>query len=160
MEDPIYVIIAVILMIVGAVGTVAPVLPGVPLCWAALLVLKFAPSVSDNISWVTIVVLGILTLGVTIIDNVLPVWGTKKMGGNKKVVWGATIGLLVGFFLGPLGIIFGPFLGALGGALLSGNKIMPAAKQASGAFLGYIAGLTLKLISVGLILFFFVKTLM
>lgn len=160
MEDPVYVIIAVILLIVGAVGTVAPVLPGVPLCWGGLLVLKFAPSVSDNISWVTIVILGILTLGVTILDNVLPVWGTKKMGGNKKVVWGATIGLFAGFFLGPLGIIFGPFVGALVGALLSGNKIMSAAKQASGAFLGYIAGLTLKLITVGLILFFFVKALL
>lgn len=160
MEDPVYVIIAVILMIVGAIGTVAPVLPGVPLSWAGLLLLKFAPSVSDNISWATIIFLGILTLGVTILDNVLPVWGTKKMGGNKKVVWGATLGLLFGFFLGPLGIIFGPFVGALIGALLSGNKIMPAAKQASGAFLGFIAGLTMKLITVGLILFFFVKALM
>lgn len=159
MQDPIYVIIATILMIVGAVGTIAPILPGVPLCWAGLLVLKFTPSVSDKISWVTIIILGVLTIAVTIIDNILPVWGTKKMGGNKKVVWGATIGLLVGFFFGPLGIIFGPFVGALGGSLLSGNKIMPAAKQASGAFLGYIAGLTLKLITVGLILFFFITTL-
>lgn len=160
MQDPAFIIIAVILLIVGAIGTIAPVLPGVPLSWAGLLVLKFAPSVSDNISWTTIIILGALTVGVTIIDNVLPVWGTKKMGGNKKVVWGATIGLIVGFFFGPLGIIFGPFVGALGGALLSGNKIMPAVRQASGAFLGYIAGLILKLITVGLILFFFVRALL
>lgn len=160
MQDPVFVIIAVILVFVGAVGTIAPVLPGVPLCWAGLLVLKFAPSVSGNISWTTIVVLGVLTAAVTVLDNILPVWGTRKMGGGKKVVWGATLGLVAGFFFGPLGIIFGPFVGALLGALLSGNKVVPAAKQASGAFLGYIAGLVIKLINVGLILFFFVKVLM
>lgn len=160
MQDPIFIIIAVVLLIVGAIGTVAPVLPGVPLSWAGLLVLKLTPSVSDNISWTTIIVLGVLTIIVTLLDNILPVWGTKKMGGNKKVVWGATIGLLVGFFFGPLGIIFGPFVGALLAALISGNKIMPATKQASGAFLGYIVGLTIKLITVGLILFFFIKALL
>lgn len=160
MQDPVFVILAAILMIVGAVGTVAPVLPGVPLCWTGLLMLKFAPSLQNEISWATIIVLGVLTVGVTFLDNVLPVWGTKKMGGNKSVVWGAAIGLLVGFFFGPFGIIFGPFIGALAGALLSGNKIVPAAKQASGAFLGYIGGLILKLVTVGLILFFFVKVLL
>ena len=87
-------------------------------------------------------------------------WGTKKMGGNKKVVWGATIGLLVGFFLGPWGIIFGPFVGALIGGLLSGSKFMLATKHATGAFIGYIAGLIIKLITVGLIVFFFVVALM
>lgn len=159
MQDPVFVIIAVILVFVGAVGTIAPMLPGVPLCWAGLLVLKFAPFVSGNISWTTIVVLGVLTAAVTVLDNILPVWGTRKMGGGKKVVWGVTLGLVAGFFFGPLGIIFGPFVGALLGALLSGNKVVPAAKQASGAFLGYIAGLVIKLINVGLILFFFVKAL-
>lgn len=159
MEDPVYIIIAVILLIVGAVGTIAPVIPGVPLSWAGLLVLKFAPSLKDDISWVVIVILGVLTAVVTILDNVLPVWGTKKMGGNKKVVWGATIGLLVGFFLGPWGIILGPFIGALIGGLLSGTKFKYATKHATGAFLGYIAGLVLKLITLGLILFFFVIAL-
>lgn len=159
MEDPGFVILSAILVIVGAIGTIAPVIPGVPLCWAGLLVLKFAPSLKGEISWFTIVVLGIIMLVVTVLDNILPVWGTKKMGGNKKVVWGATIGLLIGFFLGPLGIFFGPFVGALAGALLSGNKLKPATKQASGAFFGYIAGLIIKMITVALIVFFYVKAL-
>lgn len=159
MPEPLLVAIAVICVIVGAVGTVAPVLPGVPLAWAGLLILKFIPSVKDNVSWVIIVLLGIITVGVTILDNILPMWGTKKMGGNKKVVWGATIGLLIGFFLGPWGIIFGPFIGALIGGLLSGSKFMLATKHATGAFIGYIAGLIIKLITVGLIVFFFVMAL-
>ena len=159
MPEPLLIALAVICLIVGAVGTVAPILPGVPLSWAGLLILKFVPSVKDNVSWAIIVILGIITIVVTILDNILPMWGTKKMGGNKKVVWGATIGLLVGFFLGPWGIIFGPFVGALIGGLLSGSKFMLATKHAAGAFIGYIAGLIIKLITVGLIVFFFVVAL-
>ena len=160
MPEPLLIALAVICLIVGAVGTVAPILPGVPLSWAGLLILKFVPSVKDNVSWAIIVILGIITIAVTILDNILPMWGTKKMGGNKKVVWGATIGLLVGFFLGPWGIIVGPFVGALIGGLLSGSKFMLATKHATGAFIGYIAGLIIKLITVGLIVFFFVVALM
>ncbi len=159
MPEPLLISLAVICVIVGAIGTVAPILPGVPLSWAGLLILKFVPSVKDNVSWAVIVILGIITVVVTVLDNILPMWGTKKMGGNKKVVWGATIGLLIGFFLGPLGIIFGPFVGALMGGLIGGNKVKPALKQASGAFLGYIAGLVIKIITVGLIVFFFVMAL-
>ncbi|MDO5663777.1 MAG: DUF456 family protein [Bacteroidia bacterium] len=160
MPEPLLISLAAICVIVGVIGTVAPILPGVPLCWAGLLILKFVPSVKDGVSWVIIVILGIITIGVTILDNILPMWGTQKMGGNKKVVWGATIGLLVGFFLGPLGIIFGPFVGALVGGLLSGSKFMLATKHATGAFIGYISGLIIKLITVGLIVFFFVIALL
>ncbi len=150
------IIVAVLLLVVGAIGTVAPILPGVPMSWGGLLMLKFIPSTQDDISWLTIVILGIVAVMITVLDNILPVWGTKKMGGNKRVVWGATIGLLFGFFLGPWGIIFGPFVGAFAGGLLSGTKFLHAAKHATGAFLGYITGLVLKLITVGLIIFFFV----
>lgn len=159
MGDLVLIIIATIILLVGAIGTIAPVLPGLPVSWAGLLFLKLIPSIKDDISWKVIILLGVFMLIVTILDNVLPVWGTKKMGGNKLVVWGATIGLIFGFFVGPLGIIFGPFIGALVGALITGNKLKSAAKQASGAFVGYITGLLLKLISLGFIVFFFIKTL-
>lgn len=159
MGDIVLIIVATLLVIVGAVGTIAPILPGLPVSWAGLLLLKFIPSLKDDISWKVIILLGVFILIVTILDNVLPIWGTKKMGGNKKVVWGATIGLILGFFIGPLGIIFGPFIGAFAGALLTSNRLKSATKQASGAFLGYLTGLLLKLISLGFILFFFTKTI-
>lgn len=159
MVDIIWIILATLSLIVGAVGTIAPVLPGLPLCWGGLLALKLIPSTQDEISWTAIIIIGVVTVVITILDSVLPIWGNKKMGGNKKVVWGATIGLLFGLFIGPWGIIFGPFIGALIGALISGSKLKPAAQQASGTFAGYLAGLILKLVTVGFIIFFFIRTL-
>lgn len=158
MGDIIWIILAALLLLIGAIGAIAPILPGVPLSWGGLLALKFIPSVRDQLSWKVIIILGILTVVVTLLDNVLPVWGTKRAGGNKQVVWGATIGLLFGFFLGPWGIILGPFVGAFLGGILSGTYVIPAMKHATGAFVGYIAGLALKLVTVGLITFFFIKT--
>lgn len=146
-------------MLLGGIGCVAPALPGPPLSWAGLLALKFAPAVKDNVSWTAIILLAIFTILVSVLDNVLPVWSTKKMGGGKNVVWGATLGMAVGFFFGIPGIILGPFAGAFLGGLLSGGKFRHSLKHASGAFLGFIAGLTLKLICVALIALFFVKSL-
>lgn len=159
MFDIILIILASLLLLVGAVGTIAPIIPGLPLSWGGLFILKLIPSTQENISWTAIIILAVVTVVITILDNVLPVWGTKKMGGNKQVVWGATIGLLIGFFLGPWGIIFGPFVGAFIGAIITGNRLKKATKQASGAFGGYLAGLLLKLIVVGFITFYFVRTL-
>lgn len=159
MADILWIVLAALLWLIGAVGSVAPIIPGLPLCWAGLLTLKFIPATKDDISWTVIVLLGVATAVISILDNVLPVWGTKRLGGNKHVVWGATIGLLVGFFLGPWGIILGPFAGALMGGLLSGTRFTPATKQATGAFVGYISGLVLKLITAGVIAFYFVRTI-
>ena len=160
MGDVIWIVVAAILLSAAAIGTIAPIIPGLPLSWGGLFILKLLLSTKDDISWTIIIILGIISAVITILDNILPVWGTKKMGGNKQVVWGATIGLLFGFFLGPWGIFLGPFVGAFIGALMSGNKLKSATKQASGAFGGYLVGLLLKLISVGFIIFFFIRTLL
>ena len=159
MVEPILISLAVILLIVGVIGSVLPVLPGPPLSWLGLLVLKFVPSVSHRISWSVIVAVGLLTLIVAILDNVLPIWSTKRIGGNKMVVWGAGIGFFAGFWFGPLGIILGPFVGALVAGLLSGSHIKAALKHASGAFIGFLAGIVLKFINLGLLVYWFVKVL-
>lgn len=113
MLEAILITLAVILLIVGIAGSVLPVLPGTPLSWLGLLLLKFVPSVSYHLSWSVVIAVGLFTLVVVFLDNLLPIWSTKKIGGSKKVVWGAAIGFVVGFWFGPLGVIFGPFVGAL-----------------------------------------------
>lgn len=159
MLEPVLITLAVILLIVGIIGSVLPVLPGPPLSWLGLLTLKFVPSVSYHLSWSVIVTLGMFTLIVAILDNVLPIWSTRKIGGNKWVVWGAGIGFVAGFWFGPLGIILGPFVGALVTGLISGSHIKAALKHASGAFIGFFAGIVLKFINLGVLVYWFVKVL-
>ena len=75
------------------------------------------------------------------------------------VVWGGGIGFIAGFWFGPLGIILGPFVGALVGGLLSGSHIKVALKHASGAILGFFAGTVLKFINLGILVYWFMKVL-
>ena len=159
MVEPILIILAIVLLITGMAGSILPVLPGPPLSWLGLLMLKFVPSLSQHLSWTVVIAVGLFTLLVFILDNLLPVWSTRKMGANKAVVWGAGLGFVVGFWFGPLGIIFGPFVGALIAGLISGSHIKAALKHASGAFIGFFAGIVLKFINLGVIVYWFVKVL-
>ena len=43
-----------------------------------------------------------VTILVLIIENIMPIWLTKKFGGSKQGIWGSTIGLLVGMFFIPI----------------------------------------------------------
>ncbi len=159
MLEPLLITLAVILLISGVAGSVLPVLPGPPLSWLGLLVLKFIPTVSYHLSWLVIIVVGLVTLVVFILDNFLPIWSTQKIGGSKVVVWGAGLGFVAGFWFGPLGIILGPFVGALVAGIISGAHIKAALKHASGAFIGFFAGIVLKFINLGIIVYWFAKVL-
>ena len=159
MLESVLIILSIILLISGIAGSVLPVLPGPPLSWLGLLLLKFVPSLSQHLSWTAVIVVGLFTLLVFILDNLLPIWSTKKIGGDKVVVWGAGLGFVAGLWFGPLGIILGPFVGALLAGLISGSHIKAALKHASGAFIGFFAGIVLKFINLGIIVYWFVKVL-
>ena len=146
-----------ILLLVGFLGTFVPVLPGAPLAWGGLLLAYFSPT--NTISVKTLIICGIAAVAVSVIDNIFPVLMTKKSGGSKAGTIGATLGLIAGFFLGPVGIIAGPFVGALAGELIHDfADTGRALKAAFGSFLGFLCGTGLKMATVGMFIFIFVKS--
>ena len=149
--------LAIILMIVGIAGCLLPVLPGPPLSYVGLILLHFTrfADISKNL----FIILGIVAVVVTIIDYVVPIWGTKQFGGSKYGIRGATVGLVIGLFLGPAGIIIGPFVGAVVGELIFKDDIKYAMKAGFGSLLGFLTGVGLKLAASLLMTFYFVKAL-
>ena len=109
-------IVAGVLLIVGFAGTFVPVLPGAPLAWAGLLAAYFSDYCSLSIAG--LIITAVCAVFVSVFDNILPVVMTKKFGGSKYAVTGSTVGLIIGFFVGPAGMILGPFIGALVGELI------------------------------------------
>ena len=105
--DILWMIVGSLFVLVGFIGCFLPVLPGPPLAYVGLLIqqLRSTPAFTTKQLLIWLVVVA----AVTILDYWIPIYGTKNFGGTKSGVWGATIGLLAGFFLGPLGIIIGPF---------------------------------------------------
>jgi len=112
-------IIAGLLNIVGIIGSVVPGLPGTSLCLVALVLCCIA--FPNPISIVITVFFAIVVLLAIILDYVAPGFLANKAGGGKKATWGANIGMIVGLFFTPWGIILGPFLGAFLGEILDGS---------------------------------------
>lgn len=149
------------LVLIGFVGSIVPVIPGPPISWAGLLLLKWTHFASDHGTAYehTLWILLFFVVLVTILDYVVPIMGTKKYGGSRRGVWGATIGVVVGLFFGPLGIVIGPFLGAYIGEITTGKKEKDALRAAWGSFMGFLLGVGMKLMVCGVILFFYIRYL-
>ena len=149
------------LVLLGFIGSILPVIPGPPISWVGLLLLKWTHYITDhgeaygNTLWILL----FFVILVTILDYVVPIMGTRKYGGSKRGVWGATIGVVVGLFFGPPGIIIGPFLGAFIGEITTGKKERDALRAAWGSFVGFLLGVGMKLMVCGAILFFFIRFL-
>jgi hypothetical protein len=132
-------------MILGILGSFLPVLPGPLTSWFGLLALHFTDSVPIN--WTFLIITLVIALGIWILDYMIPAMGTKRFGGSKAGIIGTSIGLIFGLiFLGPFGIIIGPFLGAFIGEILNKTKFNKAVKAAFGSFLGFLTSTFIKFI--------------
>ena len=141
-------ILAGLCMLIGIIGCIVPGLPGVPIAYAGLWIAQATERV--DFSWQTLLIWGVVTIVVSVLDYVVPAWGTKKFGGTKFGVWGSTIGVFIGLFFGAAGVILGPLAGAIIGELIGGKKSSEALRAGWGSFIGLLCGTILKLICCGL----------
>ncbi len=156
--DILLIALGALFMVSGILGCVLPVIPGPPLSYVGLLLLHFTQNYQFSTRF--LIVWAIITTVVYTLDYLIPVWGTKKFGGSKRGVWGSIIGLLIGLFMfPPFGIIIGPFVGAVVGELTAGKDHSSALKSGFGSFMGFLTGTLLKLITSGLMTWYFVKEL-
>jgi len=155
--DILFVVLGACFLLVGLLGCILPVIPGPPLSYVALLLLQatrfghFTP----KFLIITAIIMVLITIG----DYVLPIWGAKKWGGSKAGAIGAVFGLLIGLFFPPIGIIVGPFLGAVGCEIIAGRDTKTSLRSGFGSFIGFLLGTGMKLASSIAFTYFFVKEL-
>lgn len=137
-------VLAIVLMLLGILGAVLPILPGPVISFLGLLSLYFLEGepFTDRFIMIWLAV----AIAVSAVDQVVPILGTKKMGGTKFGVNGSIVGLIIGVFIfPPFGIIVGPFLGAVLGELIGGKDMNEATRSGFGSFIGFLSGTILKL---------------
>ncbi|MFS8136694.1 MAG: DUF456 domain-containing protein [Thermomonas sp.] len=144
-----YYLIAALLILVGLIGTVLPALPGLPLVFVGMLLAAWAGGF-EQVGVPMLVLLGVLTLVSLAVDFWATALGAKRVGASRKAIWGAMLGTFAGVFFGPIGLLLGPFVGALVGELLhrrslGGADLGDAAKIGLGTWLGILFGVVLKL---------------
>ncbi len=152
--DYILLTLGIAMVLVGIVGCFLPVLPGPPISFLALLLLHFTRWADFSTTF--LVVMAALAIAVTVLDYVVPAWGTKKFGGTKRGTWGATIGVIVGMFFGPVCIILFPLIGAFIGEYTGNQPTDRALYAALGSFIGILTGVVFKLVVSCLMTYYFV----
>ncbi len=144
-RDIAFIAIGIIMIIVGIIGCIVPAMPGTPLCWGALMLGYFVQW--TNIAIPALVIFGVLTVTVEVLNSFVPGIFSKKSGGSKAGSRGAMVGVMLGVFTGNVvGILLGPFLGALVGELIHDkSNFKTALKSAWFSFLGFLTGSGLRL---------------
>lgn len=144
MEIALY-ILSGLLLLTGIAGAMLPVLPGPPISFLAVLALHFTERYEFSTQF--LIIFGAVAAFITVLDYVIPIWGTKKFGGSKAGVRGSTVGLILGvLFFPPLGIIIGPFIGAVVAELVfTSDDFQKALRSGFGSLIGFLLGTGLKL---------------
>ena len=153
------IIAGLLLALAGIVGCILPFIPGPPLSFMSLLALSWARQ-WEPFSVRFLIVMGLLTVLLTVLDYVIPAGGAKKFGASKAGILGSMLGMPLGlFFFPPWGILIGGIGGAFLGELLAGKEGNTALRASWGVFIGYVAGTALKLAFSTIVLFFYMKEL-
>jgi len=140
-------IIGFLFALLGIIGSFLPVLPGPFTSWVGLLLLHLTKVVPLN--WTFLGITLAIAILIWLIDYFIPAMGTKKFGGTRYGVIGTMVGLIIGIlFLGPFGIIIGPFAGAFIGELIKdANNTKKALKAAFGSFIGFLTSAFIKFVA-------------
>lgn len=156
--DILLIVAAAILLILGVLGSFLPILPGIPLSWLGLLLLHLTATVPMDYTFLGITLL--VAIIIFALQYAIPALGTKYLGGSKRGMFGATIGLVAGIFIPiPFAILIAPFVGAYLGEILNKSNSRHALRAASGSFIGLIASAFMEFVVAGIFLLLFIYRL-
>jgi len=143
-QQTLFYMLAALLALVGLAGTIVPALPGLPLVFAGMLLAAWTSGFEQVGVWV-VVLLGLMTLVSFAVDFWATAHGARRVGASRKAVVGAIIGTFAGLFFFPVGLLVGPFAGALVGEMLHGREWRQATKVGFGTWFGVVLAVVLKL---------------
>ncbi len=134
-----------------------PVLPGVVLIFAGTLIYGFFVHFQGGLNLYFYIGQGIALVLIFFLDYLAGIWGTRKYGGSSAAAWGSVIGAVLGIFtLGPLGIIVGPFIGAVAADFVKRGNLKAATRAGVGTIVGFLGGTAVKfIIEIVMIIWFF-----
>jgi uncharacterized protein len=138
--------ITLVLMAIGLIGTVLPMFPGPMLILAAAVIHRLILGPEKGLGWTGLLVLFLLGLATIVIDFFGGWLGAQRFGATRWGTWGAIVGALLGLFFGLPGLLIGPVIGAFGGELISGKRLVDAGRAGWGALLGNLAATLGKLV--------------
>jgi uncharacterized protein YqgC (DUF456 family) len=132
-------------LLAGLAGVVLPLLPGALLLFFGAVLIGWAGRF-ELVGWPTLTVVGLLAVAIWVLDWVAVGIGAKATGASRWAVAGASIGLVVGLFFGPVGLLLGPAVGAVLLEYWRDPDFERALRAGVGTFLGFLLGSVVKVL--------------
>ena len=145
MEITLLWVLCVALIVLGLAGTVLPLLPGTVLIWGGIVLGAWIDDFA-RVGTTTVVLVSVLALFAWALDYVAGLMGAQKIGASKQALFGAAVGTLVGLFMGFVGVLFMPLVGAAIGEYLARRDQNRAVKVGVATWVGIMVGLIAKVI--------------
>lgn len=149
-------LIVVLLFLAALFFIFVPILPPGLFVFSAYLIYAYHTDFTTFNSLVLMVV-GFFCVLSLFIDNIMTFIGAKVFKASKLSIIGMLIGMIVGFLVGgPLGLLIGVFIGSFFGEFVNSMLLSRSIIVAIGSLAGYFAGVLLKFILIGGLIFYFI----
>jgi len=159
MLEGITIVIGSILMLLGLAGSILPILPGPPLSFIGLFLLALLRHFSPPLTPALVIILAIVTILVIVMDYIIPLLGARRYGASKWGVWGSVLGMAIGIFWSPFGMLVGAFIGAVVVEWLVGKTKREALRAGWGVVVGTVFATILRLGVSGMMTYYFILAL-
>ena len=139
-------VIIIACFIFSFVGLIYPIIPSVLLIWVGVVLFHFGID-SNELTWITWIMLGVLTVFLFLADYLANLHFVDKAGGSKWGTRAATVGLIVGsFVIPPFGVIIVPFALVLIAEMIQKKSFKESIKVAFATLIAFFSGTFAKAI--------------
>jgi len=138
-------ILSTALIVVGIAGTVLPALPGTLFVLAGIVLAAWIDGFT-RVGVAVVAIVAVLAVIAWLLDYVAGMLGASKAGASRQALIGAAIGTLAGLFLGFIGVLFMPLVGAAIGQYIADRDRRRAVKVGVSTWLGMMAGMVAKVV--------------
>ena len=120
-------------------------MPGTLLVWSGVLLGAWIDDFT-RVGAGTMVVISVLAVLAWALDFVAGLMGARRVSASKQALAGAAIGTVVGLFMGLVGVLFMPLVGAAVGEYWAQKDQTRAAKVALATWIGLLVGMVAKVV--------------
>lgn len=148
-------LLIIVCFVLSFVGIVFPLIPSPLVLWIGFLLYVFLID-GEGLSWFFWAAMVMLTVVLIVSDIIASSYFVKMFGGSKLGEGIAAIGVIIGSFLPPFGIIIIPFFAVLVIELLQRKDLKESFRAATGSLLGFLGGALAKVVILFLMIVWFV----
>jgi len=133
------------LILAGLAGTVLPALPGTLLVLGGIALGAWIDDF-QRVGWVALTSVTVLAILSWVLDYASGVLGARRAGASPQAVTGAAIGTVLGIFMGFVGVLFMPLVGAAVGEWLARRDQLGAMRVGIATWIGLMLGMFAKIV--------------